>query len=183
MLQPELAEAGTKVDYLLQALPELAAQGHQALVFSQFTSFLAILCEGLDRARIPYAYLDGSTKDRDAQVKAFQDHKVPVFLISLKAGGFGLNLTQADYVFLCDPWWNPAVENQAVDRAHRLGQNRRVNVYRLVATGTIEEHVLALQERKRELIDQVLQGTHSPDSSWNSNGAISLAELRALLER
>lgn len=183
LLQPELAEAGTKVDYLLQALPELAAQGHQALVFSQFTSFLAILCEGLDRARIPYAYLDGSTKDRDAQVKAFQDHKVPVFLISLKAGGFGLNLTQADYVFLCDPWWNPAVENQAVDRAHRLGQNRRVNVYRLVATGTIEEHVLALQERKRELIDQVLQGTHSPDSSWNSNGAISLAELRALLER
>src|SRR5207249_4590086 len=107
-------------------------EGHKALVFSQFTSFLAILRQRLDREGIPYDYLDGKTRDRGAKVQRFQnDPDCKLFLISLKAGGLGLNLTAAEYVFLLDPWWNPAVEAQAIDRAHRIGQTRRVFAYRL----------------------------------------------------
>ena len=177
-------EDGAKVTYLLQTLEGLrddssvtARQRHKALVFSQFTSFLAILREKLDEAGIDYAYLDGTSRDRDRQVARFQNGEVDVFLISLKAGGFGLNLTEADYVFLTDPWWNPAVEAQAVDRAHRLGQKRFVNVYRLVAADTIEQRVLELQEKKRDLIGAVLSGQENREVS----AGISLDQLRSLL--
>jgi SNF2 family DNA or RNA helicase len=147
-----------KLDALLPRLEAVAEEGHKALVFSQFTSFLQIVKQRLDDAGLAYEYLDGQTKDRAAVVQRFQDDPAPkVFLISLKAGGVGLNLTAAEYVFLLDPWWNPAIEAQAVDRAHRLGQTRQVFAYRLVAQGTVEEKVLQLQETKRRLADDILQ--------------------------
>jgi SNF2 family DNA or RNA helicase len=130
--------------------------GHRALVFSQFTGFLARVRERLDEAGIAYSYLDGRTRRRDSVVQGFKDGSAPVFLISLKAGGFGLNLTEADYCFLLDPWWNPATEAQAVDRTHRIGQTRNVMVYRLIAKDTIEEKVLALQRRKAALFAGVM---------------------------
>ncbi|MCR2814656.1 DEAD/DEAH box helicase [Microbacterium jiangjiandongii] len=145
-----------KLDALVEHLTELAAEGHRALVFSQFTSFLDLAERRLESAGIPYARLDGSTRRRQDVVAGFRDGDAPVFLISLKAGGFGLTLTEADYVFLLDPWWNPAAETQAVDRTHRIGQTRPVNVYRLVAEGTIEQKVMALQERKARLFQSVL---------------------------
>jgi superfamily II DNA or RNA helicase len=147
-----------KFDALLPQLMEVREEGHKALVFSQFTSLLALLRTRLDAARIPYEYLDGRTKDRQAPVHRFQtDNHCGVFLISLKAGGLGLNLTAAEYVFLLDPWWNPAVEAQAIDRAHRIGQSRHVFAYRLLATGTVEEKIAELQRNKRDLADAILQ--------------------------
>src|SRR5690606_37299765 len=136
------------------------AGGQRALVFSQFTSHLSLLREALDARAIPYLYLDGQTpqKLRGERVKAFQSGEAPLFLISLKAGGFGLNLTAASSVIHLDPWWNPAVEDQASDRAHRLGQTQAVTIYRLVAKGTIEEQMLALHRHKRELVEGVLAG-------------------------
>jgi SNF2 family DNA or RNA helicase len=126
-------------------------------VFSQFTSLLALLREELDAVKLPYEYLDGRTRDRETRVERFQnDPDVPLFLVSLKAGGLGLNLTAAAYVFLLDPWWNPAVEAQAIDRAHRIGQTREVFACRLIARDTVEEKVLALQQSKRDLADAVL---------------------------
>src|SRR6185312_11247917 len=141
-----------KLDVLLARLEEVRREGHKALVFSQFTSFLALVRARLDAGKVPYEYLDGETQDRATRVTRFQtDAACPVFLLSLKAGGVGLNLTAADYVFILDPWWNPAVEAQAVDRAHRIGQTKRVFVYRLLCRDSIEEKVAALQESKREL--------------------------------
>ena len=151
------ADGSAKLDALLPMLEEVRESGHKALVFSQFTSFLAVLRERLDALKCPYEYLDGRTRKREDRVRRFQENAAcPFFLISLKAGGFGLNLTAADYVFLLDPWWNPAVERQAIDRAHRIGQTRPVIAYRLVARATIEERVLELQERKRDLADAIL---------------------------
>ncbi|WP_307785339.1 DEAD/DEAH box helicase [Microbacterium hibisci] len=161
-LAPELVDpahagiAPSKLGALFEQLDEALAEGHRALVFSQFTSFLGLVAARLEERGIPYAYLDGSTRDRDAAVAAFRGGEAPVFLISLKAGGFGLTLTEADYVFLLDPWWNPAAEAQAVDRAHRIGQHRSVMVYRLIASGTIEEKVMALQQRKARLFRSVM---------------------------
>jgi superfamily II DNA or RNA helicase len=146
-----------KLDALLPALADVAAEGNKALVFSQFTGFLALVRTALEAEGIAYEYLDGRTKDRAARVARFQDDPAcPVFLISLKAGGHGLNLTAADYVYLLDPWWNPAVEAQAIDRAHRIGRTRRVIATRLVARGTVEEKILALQASKRALADAIL---------------------------
>ncbi|WP_149085344.1 MULTISPECIES: DEAD/DEAH box helicase [Microbacterium] len=145
-----------KLDVLLERIVELQAEGHRALVFSQFTSYLDMAAARLDAAGIPYAHLDGSTRRREGVVADFTAGEQPVFLISLKAGGFGLTLTEADYVFLLDPWWNPAAEAQAVDRTHRIGQRSQVFVYRMIATGTIEEKVLALQRRKARLFTAVL---------------------------
>src|SRR3954447_15313465 len=145
-----------KVDVLVDHLLELAAEGHRALVFSQFTSFLGRVRARLDREGITSSYLDGATRNRPAVIDGFKRGDDPVFLISLKAGGVGLTLTEADYVFVLDPWWNPAVEAQAVDRTHRIGQRRPVNVYRLVATDTIEEKVMALKARKAALFAQVV---------------------------
>lgn len=147
-----------KLDLLLDQLMEIVQDGHRALIFSQFTSFLRRAEERIKEAGIEYAYLDGSTRNRAEVIDSFKTGGAPVFLISLKAGGFGLNLTEADYVFLLDPWWNPAAEEQAVDRTHRIGQLRSVMVYRMVAQDTIEEKVVALQDAKRELISSVMDG-------------------------
>jgi SNF2 family DNA or RNA helicase len=145
-------EPSAKLDALLEQLREVLETGHKALVFSQFTSMLKILRSRLDQDGIVYEYLDGKTKDRQACVDRFQtDAGCKLFLISLKAGGLGLNLTEAEYVFLLDPWWNPAVEAQAVDRAHRIGQKKAVFAYRLIARDTVEEKVLELQKSKKDL--------------------------------
>ena len=145
-----------KIDALVRQLRETTSGGHQALVFSQFTGFLKLIRTRLDAEGIPYCYLDGKTRNRARVIDTFKAG-VPVFLISLKAGGSGLNLTEADHCFLLDPWWNPAVETQAIDRIHRIGQNRDVHVYRLVAKGTVEQKVLTLQARKAELFDGVMR--------------------------
>ncbi|MGH8296452.1 MAG: DEAD/DEAH box helicase, partial [Steroidobacteraceae bacterium] len=150
-------EPAAKLEVLLPRLKEALEEGHKSLVFSQFTSMLAILRERLDGAGIPYAYLDGRTRDREEVVTRFQsDPDCKLFLISLKAGGLGLNLTAAQYVFLLDPWWNPAVEAQAIDRAHRIGQTGQVFAYRLISRDTIEEKVLELQARKRDLAEAIV---------------------------
>ncbi|MHA7291572.1 DEAD/DEAH box helicase [Arthrobacter sp. MDT3-24] len=146
----------SKLDALLEQLGDIVSEGHRALIFSQFTGFLGKAAARLDAEGIQYAYLDGKTRRRGEVIDQFKSGSAPVFLISLKAGGFGLNLTEADYVFLLDPWWNPASEAQAVDRTHRIGQNRNVMVYRLVAKDTIEEKVMALKERKAKLFTAVL---------------------------
>ena len=145
-----------KIDALLEHLREVAAGGHRALVFSQFTGFLGMVRDRLDADGLPFCYLDGRTRNRPAEIERFKSGTAPVFLISLKAGGFGLNLAEADYCFLLDPWWNPATEAQAVDRAHRIGQTRNVIVYRLVARDTIEEKVMALKARKAKLFSDVM---------------------------
>ena len=146
-----------KLDELVDRLTEIIQEGGKSLVFSQFTSMLALVKERLDKLGIAYCYLDGKTRDRKAEVEKFQtDESIPVFLISLKAGGTGLNLTAAEYVFLLDPWWNPAVERQAIDRTHRIGQTNPVFAYRLICEDTVEERVLELQQQKRELADAVI---------------------------
>lgn len=157
LVDPEhLALGSAKIDALAGQLAEVISGGHRALVFSQFTGFLGQVRHRLDETGVDYCYLDGKTRDRPAVVRRFTEGTAPVFLISLKAGGFGLNLTAADYCFLLDPWWNPATEAQAVDRTHRIGQTRNVMVYRLIAKDTIEEKVLALAARKAELFTSVM---------------------------
>ena len=157
-LVPGQAAAGSsKIDVLLESLATAAADGHKALVFSQWTSFLDLVEPHLTTAGIAFCRLDGATRDRGGVTATFQaDDGPPVMLVSLKAGGSGLNLTAADHVFLCDLWWNPAVEDQAADRAHRIGQDRPVTIYRLVTTDTVEERILALQAQKRSLVDAAL---------------------------
>jgi superfamily II DNA or RNA helicase len=164
----------SKIDTLLEQLRDVAAGSHRALVFSQFTGFLALVRGRLDAAGIEYCYLDGKTRNRAAVLRRFKDGTAPVFLISLKAGGFGLNLAEADYCFLLDPWWNPATEAQAVDRAHRIGQTRTVMVYRLIAAGTIEEKVMALKARKAELFASVI------DDGNVFGGSLGADDIRAL---
>lgn len=158
LIDPE-AYAGVssvKRDYLVQQLPNLLEKGHRVLVFSQFTGYLKSISVRLAEEGIGHLYLDGSTRNRAEVIEAFTSGQEPVFLISLKAGGFGLNLTEADHVFIMDPWWNPAAEQQAVDRIHRIGQDKEVHVYRLVAEGTIEEKVMQLKESKAALFDAVV---------------------------
>jgi superfamily II DNA or RNA helicase len=150
-------ESSAKLDVLMEQVREVIDEGHKALVFSQFTSFLAIVRKRLDREGLVYEYLDGRTRQRQERVERFQnDPTCPLFLISLKAGGHGLNLTAADYVFILDPWWNPAVEAQAIDRAHRIGQDRHVFAYRLIARDTVEEKIIELQETKRDLAEAII---------------------------
>jgi superfamily II DNA or RNA helicase len=157
LLPGQEAATSSKVERLLEALSEAIADGHKALVFSQWTGFLDLVEPHLRNADIPFTRLDGSTRDRAAVVAQFQnDTGPPVMLVSLKAGGTGLNLTAADHVFLLDPWWNPTVEDQAADRAHRIGQDRPVMVYRMIAKDTVEERIFALQEKKRTLADIAL---------------------------
>jgi SNF2 family DNA or RNA helicase len=148
----------SKLDVLFEQLEDILAEGHRALIFSQFTGFLGKVRARLDEEGTEYRYLDGSTRNRADVVNDFKSGRAPLFLISLKAGGFGLNLTEADYVFLLDPWWNPASEAQAVDRTHRIGQARNVMVYRLVAKDTIEEKVMALKAKKSQLFADVVEG-------------------------
>jgi SNF2 family DNA or RNA helicase len=165
-----------KVDVLVDHLLEIAAEGHRALVFSQFTSFLRRARDRLDRERIETVYLDGQTRKRAEVIDGFKRGDAPVFLISLKAGGVGLTLTEADYCFVLDPWWNPAVESQAVDRAHRIGQVRPVMVYRLVATGTIEEKVMELKARKAALFSRVVDDEALMASSLGAEDVQALFE-------
>ena len=155
---------------------ETLEEGHKCLIFSQYTSFLKKVRDEFDKEKITYEYLDGQTpsKKRADKVKIFQTNdKCKVFLISLKAGGTGLNLTAAQTVFILDPWWNPAAESQAIDRAHRMGQKNKVMAYRLVTHGTVEERVIELQEKKRQLSDAVLSG-------GASLGNLSLDDLNYL---
>lgn len=158
LIDPDAYEGVTsaKREYLVERLPELLAGGHRVLVFSQFTGYLKSIARALGEKGIDHLYLDGSTRNRAEVIEAFRAGAAPVFLISLKAGGFGLNLTEADHVFIMDPWWNPAAEQQAVDRIHRIGQEREVHVYRLVAEGTIEEKVMQLKASKAALFDAVV---------------------------
>ena len=155
-------EPSAKLDALVPQLEEVIDEDHKVLVFSQFTSFLSILRKKLDARGVVYEYLDGKTADRQKRVRRFQnDPECKLFLISLKAGGLGLNLTAAEYVFLLDPWWNPAVEQQAIDRTHRIGQTRQVFAYRLIARDTVEEKVLELQKKKRDLADAIITADNS----------------------
>ena len=157
LVEPDTRAASGKFERLLETLETLRAEGHKALVFSQFVSMLTLVREALDARKIPYAYLDGQTTDRQGRVDDFQNNPdLPFFLISLKAGGVGLNLTAADYVIHIDPWWNPAVEMQATDRTHRIGQTRPVFVYKLITRNTVEEKILLLQDRKRALVSQLI---------------------------
>ncbi len=169
----QTADSSSKIELLLEFLDEVLAEGHKALVFSQWTSLLDLVQPHLDAANIAFTRLDGTTRDRAGVVATFQDPDgPPVLLASLKAGGLGINLTAADHVFILDPWWNPAAEDQAADRAHRIGQNRPVMVYRLVAEDTVEEGILALQEKKRALSEAALGG---------AGGALTRGDLLALL--
>jgi hypothetical protein len=172
----QTAATSAKTEQLLEMLEEAAADGHKALVFSQWTSLLDLIEPKLTEAKLRFTRLDGSTRDRAGVVAHFQsDSGPPVMLVSLKAGGAGLNLTAADHVFLVDPWWNPAVEDQAADRAHRIGQQRPVMIHRLVALGTVEERILALQSEKRALAEAALSGSDRAAS-------LSREDLIALLE-
>lgn len=169
-------EPSAKLDTLLEQIEAVIETGHKALIFSQFTSLLAIVKSRLDQKGIRYEYLDGQTRDRQGAVDSFQNNsEVPLFLISLKAGGVGLNLTAADYCFILDPWWNPAAEAQAIARAHRMGQTKRVFAYRLIAKDTVEEKILALQDKKKALASAII----SEDSSILRG--LSLEDLRLLL--
>ena len=162
LIDPNTDASSAKMELLMEELREVLESGHRALVFSQFTSFLGIVRGALEVEHIDYLYLDGKTRDRQSLVDAFQSAAgPPLFLISLKAGGLGLNLTNADYIFLLDPWWNPAVEAQAIDRAHRIGRRKPVVAYRLIARDTVEEKILELQANKRELAESILSEDNS----------------------
>jgi SNF2 family DNA or RNA helicase len=167
LVLPNEGLPSAKMEALVDLLANLREGRHRALVFSQFTDYLAIVRKALDARSWSYLYLDGSTptSERSRLVEAFQSGEGDFFVISLKAGGTGLNLTAADYVILLDPWWNPAVENQAADRVHRIGQKHPVTVYRLIAADTVEERVLELHKEKRQIAEDVLDGTGSASLS------------------
>ena len=166
-------QQSAKLDLLMELLPEMLAEGRKVLLFSQFTSMLELIEEALKARDLPWVKLTGQSRNRDAIIDRFTSGEVPLFLISLKAGGVGLNLPQADTVIHYDPWWNPAVENQATDRAHRIGQKNRVFVYKLVAHGTIEERILALQERKAALADSMYSGAQARKQPLFTEGDIA----------
>jgi SNF2 family DNA or RNA helicase len=177
MVIPTSEIPSSKLQLFEETIDELLEGGHKALVFSQFVKHLKLVRELLDRKGINYKYLDGSTplKKREEAINAFQAGEGDLFLISLKAGGVGLNLTAADYVLHLDPWWNPAVEDQASDRAHRIGQTRPVTILRLVAADTIEEKIVKLHGLKRGLADSLLEGT-------DSTGRMSAQQLLELIK-
>ena len=160
LVNKDLHIPSSKLQCFMTLVDELHTNNHRALVFSQFTSHLALIREELDKAKIQYLYLDGNTsaKERLQLVEQFQHGDMPLFLISLKAGGIGLNLTAADYVVHLDPWWNPAIEDQASDRAYRIGQHNPVTVYRIIASGTIEEKIIDLHKTKKNMADALLEG-------------------------
>jgi SNF2 family DNA or RNA helicase len=161
-------EPSGKIEAFEELLQEIIDGGHRVLVFSQFVSMLSLLQKRLEQEQVDYCYLDGSTVNRGEVVEKFQKGSAPVFLISLKAGGVGLNLTGADTVIHFDPWWNPAVEDQATDRAHRIGQTRIVTSYKLITRGTVEEKILLLQQKKREVIKATLgEETFTEALDWS----------------
>ena len=161
---------------LMDMLPEQIEEGRRILLFSQFTSMLTLIEEALHKHNIGFVKLTGTTKDRATPIQRFQNGEVPLFLISLKAGGTGLNLTAADTVIHYDPWWNPAVERQATDRAHRIGQDKPVFVYKLITSGTVEEKILTLQTRKKELAENLFS------ESGKGASALTQDDLSALFE-
>lgn len=165
-----------KMDYLMEMLPDLIEQGRSILLFSQFTSMLKLIEEECNAKKIPYVKITGNTKDRKTPIQQFQAGKVPLFLISLKAGGVGLNLTKADTVIHYDPWWNPAVENQATDRAHRIGQQNPVFVYKLITMDTVEEKILHLQNQKKDLADKIF------DPNNANNNKITISDLQEIFQ-
>jgi SNF2 family DNA or RNA helicase len=168
-------KTSAKLEQLMEMLPEMLAEGRRILLFSQFTSMLSLIEAELKKRKIPWVKLTGQSQKRDALIEQFTSGQVPLFLISLKAGGVGLNLPQADTVIHYDPWWNPAVEAQATDRAHRIGQTHSVWVVKLVAQGTIEERILALQDRKAALSESMYSGSVGRKEPLFSEG--DLAEL------
>jgi len=162
LVDPSFQGEAPKFVWLLETLETLKEEGHKVLIFSQFVEALNLLRRELDNRDMRYAYLDGQTSDRQSQVDAFQkDWRLPFFLISLKAGGVGLNLTAADYVIHLDPWWNPAVERQAADRTHRIGQEKPVFIYKVIVRDSVEEKILLLQEKKRQLVEQIIHADGS----------------------
>lgn len=184
LVSPNDAEVGSaKIDVLCEHLEEIVPRGHRVLVFSQFTSYLERIRQAVEARGISVVQLDGSTRKRPEVIRRFHEGEAPVFLISLKAGGTGLTLTEADYVYMMDPWWNPAAEAQAIDRAHRIGQTKKVNVYRLVAADTIEEKVVALQQKKRELMTAVVDGGSGENTSTRGIRVEDLRELLAEKEK
>jgi SNF2 family DNA or RNA helicase len=168
----------SKLDVVMEQLSSIVDSGHRVLVFSQFTRFLGRARDRLDTLGIGHCQLDGKTRNRAEVIERFQAGAAPVFLISLKAGGFGLNLTEADYCILLDPWWNPAAEAQAIDRTHRIGQTKSVMVYRYVAKATIEEKVMALKAGKARLFNDVLG---KGDGSGAARVPLTAAEIRELI--
>jgi SNF2 family DNA or RNA helicase len=168
-------KTSAKLEQLMTLLPEMLAEGRRILLFSQFTSMLTLIEAELKKRQIPWVKLTGQSQKRDALIEQFTSGQVPLFLISLKAGGVGLNLPQADTVIHYDPWWNPAAETQATDRAHRIGQTQSVWVLKLVAQGTIEERILALQERKAALAEGMYSGSVARKAPLFTEG--DLAEL------
>jgi SNF2 family DNA or RNA helicase len=157
MVEPDFEGGSGKLEDITYMIESAISEGHKILVFSQFVKHLSIVKEFLEDRKVDFTYLDGSTKDRQGQVEKFQNNEdIKVFLISLKAGGLGLNLTKADYVFLLDPWWNPAIEEQAVDRAHRIGQVNTVFTYKFITRNTVEEKILALQKNKLKLANDLI---------------------------
>jgi SNF2 family DNA or RNA helicase len=168
-------KTSAKLEHLMELLPEMVAEGRRVLLFSQFTTMLTLIEGELKKQGLTWTKLTGQTQNRDAAIELFTSGQVPIFLISLKAGGVGLNLPQADTVIHYDPWWNPAAENQATDRAHRLGQTHTVFVHKLVAQGTIEERILALQDRKAALAESMYSGATGRKQPQFTEG--DLAEL------
>ena len=167
-----------KLKMLMEFVPQLVDAGHAVLIFSQFTSMLSLIGEALDDVGIPFVSLTGSTKDRGAMVDRFQNGEVPVFLISLMAGGTGLNLTRADTVIHYDPWWNPAIEAQASDRAYRIGQKNPVFVYKLITEGTVEEKILHLQRRKSKLLQSIFA---SAENGGGATPKFTAEEMKSLM--
>ncbi|RYZ47490.1 MAG: DEAD/DEAH box helicase, partial [Proteobacteria bacterium] len=171
-----------KLDILMEKLEEIQGSSDKVLIFSQFTSFLHLIEERLVEQSIVYEYLDGQTKDRTKRVKRFQDDpEIKVFLISLKAGGVGLNLTAARYAFIMDPWWNPAVEEQAMARAHRIGQDKQVIIYKVVVKDSIEEKILELQVQKNDLVREFMDGDESGVQEKNLLQRITPGDLELLM--
>lgn len=177
LAEPDYSSDSGKFDDVLRQLESTTAENHKVLIFSQFVKHLGLFREYLDKKGVKYAYLDGATKSRQEQVEFFQNNdEIQLFLISLKAGGLGLNLTEADYVFILDPWWNPAIEAQAVDRAHRMGQKNTVHTYKFITKDTVEEKILQLQERKKKLADNLIS---TEDSFVKSLSQDDIRELLA----
>jgi SNF2 family DNA or RNA helicase len=175
--QAKKVEQSAKLEFLMEMLDELLEENRKILIFSSFTSMLALIEKALMKQNMTYVKLTGSTIDRKTPIQQFQNGEASIFLISLKAGGTGLNLTAADTVIHYDPWWNPAAEAQATDRAHRIGQDKPVFVYKLVTTGTVEEKILKMQDKKRALLQSVFDGNEGAQS-----GKISMEDLNTLFE-
>jgi SNF2 family DNA or RNA helicase len=175
--EAQKVKESAKLDLLMEILPEQLEEGRRILIFSQFTRMIALIEDELDARKIAYSKLTGQTRKRDEAIELFKRGEVSVFLISLKAGGVGLNLTEADTVIIYDPWWNPAAESQAADRAHRIGQDKPVFVYKLITENTVEEKIIAMQERKRALADSIYK-----DESKDESLKLTAEDLTALFE-